>query len=246
MSLEEHEARVAAVQNRSKSNTLRYFFMRLPRLSFAAVLALCSFGFASTASAVPISMSFNLSAAPSATFTPILSGNPGRLRSWALTGLFAPFSVSAGDTVDIDISFSAPVTVEDTGQPFNGINEVLAFSFGISTPTPSVTYGRDTIVTLGGVAGDNPTGGTAAYSDTVSPPVTGIGSGRLINWTDGFLSFSSIHFSMAITSFSIASTPLLDVGVFTIADDLPAPAPGAIALFSLGLLGLVAIRRRLT
>ncbi len=239
--------------------------------SFAAALLL-SFGVTSGARATIFTYDLTYgSSTPLVTLDPFnVGGNNGRLRLFGETSGAAPLTINDfhdGDTVTINFTFGGGgLTLQDTGSPFLGNVEALAgLAFTVNGWTPPggtidpgdpLVYTADIHSTLSvtGYSGDL----TSSFIDTGTmyavPSLTASLEIQFVaNITNSSVALTSFTISRTFSNFIIYNEATNDpypdftaaVANIAVLDDSSVPAPGALALLGLGLIGFGGLRRKL-
>jgi hypothetical protein len=198
--------------------------------------------------------------------TYVLGGNTGRLRGFLEAS--SPFAINgfqSGDTISVNFNVGgAGLHLQDTGNPFIGNQENFGlggfvldgWNQSVSNPTQQIIYTADVQIAF------TATGYTGAL---VSPSLSQALNGYQARgaFLPSFITANVTNSSVWLTSFNITTTlnnlqfandfsylalpaNFTSLGVMFAADDLPVPAPGALALLGLGLLGIGGLRRKKT
>lgn len=227
----------------------------------AGLMATAVFG--AGAQAAPVTHNLALSfdgSAPDVDFDDFVSSNGTtfRLRSFGI-GPITPFSLGEGDTVNMTLTFTGGgLTISDSsfGEQLFSMN-LTTSSFDGFTDNPGrdpvVTYDRTREVTVTSFSGDydGPFTQDPSIGNSIGAPTFGLSA--LGPFTDTTLTI----FEMTITStytniayqpgFEVWQGALVDGFNLTVFDELDfVPAPGALALIGVGLIGLGAVRRQRT
>lgn len=168
------------------------------------------------------------------------------------------FTITSGDTIETNVTFTnGGLTLESVGGAtqevlFMGYN-VPGFDINAENPgfAPVVTYDRTTELIVNSFSGS--LNATPDFINTFSQPSPTFNNFYLGNITDSIVTLT--NFTIRTTFNSIVfetpfdqdfSLPIEVTSSSFIATDqiYPAPAPGALALLGLGLLGLAARRRK--
>ncbi len=240
--------------------------MRFAPLTTLAAAALVSLGFTASASATVHTFNLSYSDTPLATLDPfVIAGNPGRLRVFNDgPGTLAVNGFQDGDSVSIDFTVGgAGLHLQDTGNPFLtnieviGLNAFLLSGWNpsIDNPNNHVVYTADnqTTLTITGYSGDltSTTFSTGVFSASATAPALNATFGGNITNSDVWLTsfnitrtWSNIQFVNEFSGLSLPMDFTANGQMIAIDDNAAVPAPGALTLLGLGLLGFGGLRRR--
>lgn len=230
-------------------------------LAVAGLIGLAS----SVTNATPVTHSFSTTVDGASVFTlpGPFTGQFAGAEVRFFTGLSStasyPFTLADGDTIELDVSVTGPgLTLTDTGF---GLPELVSFGsftqdvdFFVPDDNPDedivVTYDRTVTVTVDDFSGS--LDGPLTISSTLEGLAPAFALSAFLNFTDSSVTLFDFTISATYSNFvygagfeSYAGDDI-DGGssILLVADDLlPVPAPGALALLWVGLLG-VAVRRR--
>jgi hypothetical protein len=220
-------------------------------LGIAATLFGLTASLSTPAEATVIVQNFNLSSSPN-NGTQINTTTNRRSRAWVLNSQIAQFNIAVGDTLEVNLTFDAPLSMQDFGDPsleyaqvsFSNMN--ISPNFGFSFENSGARY----LGVTGSFDGDpDLASGTRLGNSFTGPPPSGqrLESIPLLsagNITSDVMFFTGISFFWNITAIDPQTAPFTFASFVLLDDSNPVPAPGALALLGLGLFGIGGLRRK--
>lgn len=196
------------------------------------------------AAVITQSVFFSTADAFEATSENILMGPFGlfdvRFRAWG-GGVLTPFTLSDGDILETTVTFDAPLEISD---PLGGQPESFFLSIGNGIgPVGGFDADRSHALTgLAGAVGDD-TGDPIVFASTLT--LEGENANQIVfgNLTNSSLFITGFTLSTTFVSIDPQGAPFTSVSLFIVDEAVPVPVPGALALLSVGLIGLRLKRR---